>query len=136
VIRALEIVEATGAPVPPLEPGDPGFTWRAVGLDWPRDELYRRGDERVVAMFDAGLIEATRARVERYGRACRSLRTIGYQEALAGLDGECTVEEAIARAQRATHRLVRMQANWFGQEDPRIEWVDGRNLEAAIAAIV
>jgi tRNA dimethylallyltransferase len=136
VIRALEIVEATGEPVPPLKPRDPGFTWSTIGLHWPREELYRRIDDRTVGMFDQGLIEETRGLVERYGRTFRALRTIGYHEALDVIDGELSVEQAIERTQHATHRLVRMQANWFGMHDPRIEWVDGSDLDAAADAIV
>ena len=50
VIRALEIVAATGEPVPPLERDEPGFNWRAVGIHWSREALHRRADARVQAM--------------------------------------------------------------------------------------
>ena len=29
-----------------------------------------------------------------------------------------------------------MQANWFREDDPRIEWVDGADLEGAVEAVV
>ena len=135
VVRALEIVEVTGRPVPPLAPRDPGFAWHVVGLRWPREVLHERADARVSAMFDAGLVEETRALVERYGRGYPALDSIGYREALAVLDGECDNAEAIRRTRIATHRLIRMQAAWFGAGDPRIEWVDGANLSAAVDAI-
>ncbi|MEX1022875.1 MAG: tRNA (adenosine(37)-N6)-dimethylallyltransferase MiaA [Dehalococcoidia bacterium] len=135
VVRALEIVEATGRPVPPLAPRDPGFDWRVLGLRWSRDALHRRADRRVEAMFAAGLLEETRALVERYGRDFEALRSIGYREALAVLDGAMTEADAIARTQIETHRLIRMQANWFREDDPRIEWVAGDDPDAVASAV-
>lgn len=136
VIRALEIIHATGKPVPPLDPRDPGFDWSAVGLRWPREAIHERADRRVVAMFEGGLLDEARGLVERYGRDFDALRSIGYREALEVLDGRITVEQAIERTQVETHRLIRMQANWFREDDPRIEWVDGEDLEAAVRAVV
>ena len=135
VIRAMEIVEVTGKPVPPLTPRDPGFTWAVVGLRWPREALHARADARVESMFAAGLVEEARGIVQRHGRGYPALDSIGYREALGVLDGECDTPEAVRRTKIATHRLIRMQATWFRDDDPRIEWVDGANLAAAVDAI-
>ena len=136
VIRALEIVEATGAPVTPLEPRDPGFDAHVVGLRWSRETIHRRADARVVAMFEGGLVEEVRGLIERYGRDFDALRSIGYREALGVIEGTMSVAEAIRRTQVETHRLIRMQANWFREEDPRIQWVDGQHIEAAVQAVL
>ena len=135
VVRALEVVTLTGAPVPPLEPRDPGFAWRAVGLRWERAALHSRADARVRAMFEAGLVEEARALAGRYGRGFPALSSIGYREALGVIDGTLSEAEAIRQTQIATHRLIRMQAAWFRLDDPRIEWVPGDDLEAAVAAV-
>ena len=136
VIRALEIVEATGAPVPPLEPRDPGFDWRAIGLRWSREEVHRRADRRVRAMFEGGLLDEARGLVERHGRSFEALRSIGYREAVRVLDGELSIEEAIRRTEIETHRLIRMQATWFREDDSRIEWVPGDDLARVAEAVV
>ncbi len=136
VVRALEIIETTGEPIPPLERQAPDFSWETVGLRWEREESFRRVDERVVAMFEGGLIEETQGLLERYGDRFRALRTIGYQQALDVIDGRATVAEAIERTQLATHRLVRTQGNWFPADDPRIAWWDGRDEAGAVGAIV
>jgi tRNA dimethylallyltransferase len=136
VVRALEIVEATGAPVPPLEHVAPEFAWRAVGLRWPREALYARADARVERMYAGGLIEETRALVAAHGREFEALRSIGYTEALQALDGSLTEAEAIARTKTATHRLIRMQDTWFRADDERIAWVDGADEDAVVAAVV
>lgn len=136
VVRALEIVEVTGAPVPPLQPRDPGFDWHIVGLHWSREEIHRRADARVAAMYAAGLVEETRALVARYGREFEALRSIGYREALSVLDGETTEEHAIERTRIETHRLIRTQAAWFREDDPRIEWIPGDDPAAGVEAVL
>lgn len=136
VVRALEIIEATGSPVPPLEPRDPGFDWHVVGLRWPRTVLHRRADARVAAMFEGGLLEETQTLVDRYGREFEALRSIGYREALAVLDGTMTPDHAMERTRIETHRLIRMQANWFREDDPRIQWVPGDDLDAVVRAVL
>ncbi len=135
VIRALEIIDATGEPVPPLATEPPDFTWNAVGLRWPREELYARADARAAAMYDAGLVEETRALVAAHGDAFDALRSIGYAEALHVLDGSWTPAEALERTQTATHRLIRMQGTWFRDDDERIRWVDARDRAAVLDAI-
>lgn len=135
VVRALEVVALTGAPVPTLEPRDPGFTWAAVGLRWERAALHARADARVVSMFASGLVDEARALAERYGRTFPALSSIGYREALGVVDGTLTEAEAIRQTQIATHRLIRMQAAWFRLDDPRINWVPGDDIEGAVAAV-
>jgi tRNA dimethylallyltransferase len=124
LVRAIEIVEATGAPVPPLERGDAGFAWRAVGLRRPRADLYARADERATAMYAAGLVEEARALIRRHGASFPALASVGYAEAARVLDGSWSLDQALARTQTATHRLIRQQATWFRAGDARIRWVD------------
>lgn len=135
VIRALEIVEATGVPVPPLRHQPPDFQWHAVGLRWPREELYARADRRVERMYRDGLVEETRALIEAHGRDFEALRSIGYAEALHVIDGDWETQEAVERTKTATHRLIRMQGTWFRDDDSRIEWIDGSDALAAAAAV-
>lgn len=135
VVRALEVVTLTGAPVPALEPRDPGFTWRGVGIEWERGALHARADARVRAMFAAGLVEEAARLATRYGRDFPALSSIGYREALGVIDGTLTEADAVRQTQIATHRLIRMQATWFRLDDPRIEWTPGEEIAAAVAAV-
>lgn len=135
VIRALEIIEATGAPVPPLKVEPPDFTWNAIGLRWDRAQLYQRADQRAEAMYAAGLVEETRTLVDRYGDTFDALRSIGYAEALRVLDRSWSEAEALARTKTQTHRLIRMQATWFRADDERIDWIDAQTPEAVRSAI-
>ena len=136
VIRALEIIDATGEPVPPLNRRGPDFSWSAVGVRWERSGLHQRADARAQEMYASGLIEETRALVTRYGREFGALRSIGYAEALQVIDGELTEAEALDRTRIETHRLIRMQATWFSADDQRIEWFDAAESGAVAAAVV
>lgn len=135
VIRALEIVEATGGPVPPLQVEPPDFSWSAVGLQWERSALYERADQRAEEMYASGLVEETRALVERYGDQFEALRSMGYAEALQVLSGSWNEAEAVARTKTQTHRLIRMQGTWFRADDERIDWVDARDRRSVLRAV-
>ena len=135
LIRALEIVEATGEPIGPLPRVAPPWPWRVVGLQWSRSALNRRANRRAEAMYAAGLVEETREVIARSGEDFEALRSIGYAEAQGVLRGEWDKAEAIARTQAATRRLIRRQAAWFRPVDPRIEWVAGADVEGVVTAV-
>jgi len=134
LIRALEIVEATGRPVPELGREPPPWPWHALGLRWPRRALYARADARVGEMFAAGLVAETRALIDDHGAEFEALRSIGYAEAARVVSGEWDVAEAMKHVRRNTHRLIRMQGRWFRAEDPRIAWVAGDDPDAVLVA--
>jgi tRNA dimethylallyltransferase len=87
-------------------------------------------------MFASGLVEEVR-RLVAAGYSCDlpAMRSIGYAEVCGYLRGDLTLAEAVARTKTATHRLARMQANWFRLTDPRIHWLDAETaLPVAEAA--
>ena len=135
LIRALEIVEATGEPIGPLPRVPPSWPWRVVGLQWSRSALNRRSGRRAEAMYATGLVEETREVIARHGEDFEALRSIGYAEALGVLHGQWDEAEAIGRTQAATRRLIRRQAAWFRPVDPRIEWVAGADVEGVVGAV-
>lgn len=125
IIRALEVIELTGRPYSSHLPRR-AFAAPAVmiGVRRPVDELDRRIDARAAAMFEGGLVEETERLIAwglRCGRTAR--RATGYAQALAVLDGEMTLDEAVASTALATRQLARRQIKWF-RPDPRIAWLD------------
>ena len=126
LIRALEVYGATGRPISYWQAKDPpAFGMTVIGLRLPREELYRRIDERVDAMMERGLIDETRGLLALgYSPDLPSMSGIGYREACAYLAGHLTLAEARARIKTETHRLARHQNAWFKPSDTRIRWLD------------
>jgi tRNA dimethylallyltransferase len=126
VVRALEVIEREGRPLSVCRARTPiDAEMLILGLRCEREELYRRIDQRVEAMFDAGFVEEVRSLRERGMGEARPVRGgIGYKEVSALLDGDISLSEAIERTKTATHRLARNQGAWFKQNDERITWVE------------
>lgn len=135
VIRALEVHHHTGEPFSRWQRHrDPGFEFRVLGVDLPRDGLTARIDARVEEMFAAGLVEEVRGLVAAgVPPESPAMSSIGYGEVLRYLAGECSLPEAVSETQRATRRLARRQAQWFRRTDERITWVS--SVEEAAEAL-
>ncbi|TWG25274.1 tRNA dimethylallyltransferase [Actinoplanes teichomyceticus] len=126
IVRALEVIELTGQPFTAALP-DPKPYYDAVQIGVDRDaaELDERIAVRVEQMWRHGLLDEVRtldAAGIRHGRTAS--RALGYQQALAQLDGTMTEDAARADTVRGTRRFVRRQRSWF-RRDPRITWLDG-----------
>ncbi|MGA5709241.1 tRNA (adenosine(37)-N6)-dimethylallyltransferase MiaA [Streptomyces cellulosae] len=126
IVRALEVIEITGRPFTANLPGhDSVYDTLQIGVDVARPELDERIARRVDRMWKAGLVEEVRALEAQGLREGRTAsRALGYQQVLAALAGECTLEEARAETVRATKRFARRQDSWF-RRDPRVHWLSG-----------
>lgn len=129
VIRALEIYEATGLPAsvvferdstrPPRWPDA-----RLFGLTMSRAALYRRIEQRVDSMIDAGLTEEVRRLLERgIDPGLPSMQGLGYKEIASCIRGEYSLDEAVEILKKNTRRFAKRQLTWF-RADPRIRWID------------
>ena len=115
-----------------------GFRLLRIGLNPPRKALYERLNQRAADMFRAGLIDETRALLERYGPV-RTLDSLGYRQSAAILAGTLTAEAAIEAAQQGHRNYAKRQLTWFRRE-PSVHWLEGfgdqpETLRAAIALI-
>ncbi|MGD6742760.1 tRNA (adenosine(37)-N6)-dimethylallyltransferase MiaA [Streptomyces sp. BH106] len=130
IVRALEVIEITGKPFTANLPGhDSVYDTVQIGVDVARPELDERIATRVDRMWEAGLVDEVRtleAQGLREGRTAS--RALGYQQVLAALAGECTLDEARAETVRATKRFARRQDSWF-RRDPRVHWLSGAVAE-------
>ncbi|GIF36104.1 tRNA dimethylallyltransferase [Actinoplanes xinjiangensis] len=124
IVRALEVIELTGRPFTASLP-DPRPVYDAVQIGVDRDtaELDERIALRVDLMWAAGLIDEVRGLDGiRDGRTAS--RALGYQQALAQIDGVLSEEQAKADTVQGTRRFVRRQRSWF-RRDPSVSWLDG-----------
>ncbi|HUF50525.1 MAG TPA: tRNA (adenosine(37)-N6)-dimethylallyltransferase MiaA [Longimicrobiales bacterium] len=129
--RVIETAQLTGRPLswwqrqaPPHRPAAPLLV---VVLDLPRDELYRRIDERVDAMVRAGLVDEVRALLARgYSERDPGMNATGYVEMVPYLRGEYDLAHAVELIARATRRYARRQITWLRHQlPPGALWLDG-----------
>jgi tRNA dimethylallyltransferase len=118
IIRALEVVEGTGRPMPSSwgdsRPLHPVFARQMLVLDQPRRTLHERIDRRVEAMFAEGLIEEARVASGRPGGIGATARqAAGYAEALEVLAGRMPPEQALRLTQQRTRQLAKRQLTWL-----------------------
>jgi tRNA dimethylallyltransferase len=95
---------------------------RILALDLPREELHRRIDARVAAMFAGGLIDEAGALIARFGDRIPVKLPIGYRAAIAVARGELSLAEAVRTVQGETRRYARRQIVWLRRE-PGVEWI-------------
>ena len=139
-MRALEVMELTGLPysasLPVMEYVDPHTV--QIGLDISRDELDRRIESRVDAMFADGFVDEVRRLLDAgLAEGRTASRAIGYREVREYLAGEISEDEARDAIKAATRRFARRQDSWF-RKDPRVVWVrydDPFCLELALGAV-
>ena len=130
VIRALEIHRRTGRRMSEIEGKEPP-PWRTlrIGLMLPREELYRRIDERGDRQIEDGLVEEVRALMQRgVPPEAPAMSAIGYAQIVAYLDGRTPLAEAIVRIKFDTHRYVRHQSTWL-KRMADVHWFDPREPE-------
>ena len=137
VIRALEIYRATGIPKSEWDRRSmekpARYDATVLGLLYTdRELLYRRIESRVDAMLEEGLVEETRALMERgvFAASRTAGAAIGYKELLPYLRGEVTLAEATAELKTATRRYAKRQMTWFSAR-PYVRWItmnDGEKM--------
>ena len=135
LIRALEIVRATGAPVSARQSTPPPYCFLLLGLCQPRHLLYERVNARANMMFRSGWLEEVRAlRLRGSTTTSPAMSAHGYREALSALEGDMTLDEAISQTQRNVRRYIRHQATWFRRFDD-VRWFDTSTPDGAVSAL-
>lgn len=95
-----------------------------VGLERPRDVLFRRIDQRAGALFASGLLDEVSALVRAgYGAELRPMTGHGYAEAMRHLMGEWTLDQAIEVTARRTRQYAKRQLTWFRRQ-VAVTWLE------------
>jgi tRNA dimethylallyltransferase len=127
ILRGLEVYELTGKPLTQLlgktadtRPFKPYY----IGLNLPREKLYERIDQRFEKMIEQGLVQEAKTLLDRgFGPDTNALRTIGYKEVIAYLNGHLSLDEAIEKAKQRTRNYAKRQVTWFNKI-PGLRWFD------------
>lgn len=134
IIRGLEVFQSTGQPLTfyqslPPEPLGGNWQTRWFALEWPRDILYERINQRASQMVADGLIEEVEELSSLgYSPELNALKTFGYREFFEYLGGNMSLEDAIAELQQGSRRYAKRQLTWFRGEE-RITWIDSHKTD-------
>jgi len=89
-----------------------------IGLTLPREELYKRINERVERMLASGWIEEVEHLLQRgYSPQCHAFKALGYREIIGFLNGEYSIERLKELIQRNTRRYAKRQLTWLRKEE-------------------
>ncbi len=129
VIRAVEVIRLTGRPF-----SEQRARWEnpACGAEQPanffalaraKDDLRRRIDARVEAMFLGGLVaETERLLPGGLAQNKAAAQALGYRQTIEHLRGERPLPETIEQVKTATHQFAKRQMTWF-RKQPNLEWI-------------
>lgn len=122
LLRAIEVCEATGKPYSQLRKGqvkERPFRILKIALNRDREELFARIAARTNQMMAEGLLEEVKSLLPN--RRENALNTVGYNELFEHLEGNISLEQAIANIKTNTRRYAKRQITWF-KKDPEYHW--------------
>jgi tRNA dimethylallyltransferase len=135
MIRALEVKMATGSSITSFRKKNKlehPFSIIKIGLELPREDLYKRIDERMDKMIVEGLFEEATALYPHKQR--QALQTVGYQEIFDFIEGRYDREEAIRLLKRNSRRYAKRQLTWFNR-DLELQWFSPQDHDNMITHI-
>lgn len=135
VVRALEVWRAAGRPLSELHAehrfAEAPYDALLLGMAVEREALYRRIDERVGQMLDAGWVdEVERLLARGYGPDLPPLQAIGYRQLCAWLRGGGHLGDVAEAIRRETRHFAKRQLTWFRRME--IAWLDPAAVEEGL----
>ena len=132
VVRALEVCLTSGKPMSSFHSKNKkkrDFDVVQIGLEASREIINERITKRTQIMLEQGWLEETKNLLPY--RSENSLKTVGYNELIAYLDGEMTLEQAQERIAISTRQFAKRQMTWF-KKDQSIKWFNFQNTDSAV----
>jgi tRNA dimethylallyltransferase len=122
LMRALEVKLSTGRSIMVFhtqKKKERDFNIIKIGLELPRELLYRNINGRVDTMISAGLVEEVR-NLDAY-KKLNALQTVGYRELFGHFAGGLSLPDAIEIIKMNTRQYAKRQMTWFNK-DNEINW--------------
>jgi tRNA dimethylallyltransferase len=136
IIRALEVCIGSGKPYSSFlnkQKNKRDFKTISVGLTADRELIYNRINQRVDIMINDGLLDEVKTLITY--QDLNALNTVGYKELFKYLNGEWTLDFAIAEIKKNTRRFAKRQLTWFKRNQETL-WFDYKSdLESIIEKI-
>ena len=140
ILRALEVYRETGLTISEHNRRTAALPRRYnpiyIGLAFrDRSDMRDLIDRRVDAMMAAGLLEEVRALLDQgVPRSSTAFQAIGYKELLSAIDGQVSLEEAVAEVKLRSRQYAKRQLTWLrrNQDIHWIYWEKERNFADAL----
>ncbi len=141
VQRAIEVRLQTGRPMSTqkehrAEPHESTRRLRILALSPPREELYRRINERTEAHFTAGLVDEVKQLLALgIPPDSNALGAHGYRRTVEYLLGKRDLMSAVEQTKLDVRHYAKRQLTWFRHE-PGVEWFPGFGEEKRLLLAV
>lgn len=112
--RAVQIYKQTGNPLSDFRSkpkASPRYRYIRFQIDWPRNELYSRINDRTNTMFTNGLLSEAQQLWPCTSEIINS--TVGYIELFGYLEKKYTMERAKALVQQHSRNFAKRQLTWY-----------------------
>lgn len=124
LLRALEVKLSTGKSIIKFQTQAKKprpFNIIKIGLEMPKEQLYKNINSRVDAMMKAGLLKEVE-KLEPY-KKLNALQTVGYRELFGHLIGDLSLEDAVEIIKINTRQYAKRQMTWF-KKDEEVKWCE------------
>lgn len=134
-VRALDVWAQTGIPFSQFH--SKSFKTEPVnslvlGLQRPRDILYKRAEERVDQMMANGLLAEIEGLLNSgYSFSNPGLSGVGYKEFEPFFLGQKSLDECVSDIKMATRRYIKRQETWF-KRWKFIHWFNAENVDMSV----
>ena len=94
------------------------------GLEWPRQLLYRRIENRIEQMLRDGFMDELQRLVDlNLPHGATALQSLGYKQMRPVLEDANRLDECLELWQRDTRRYAKRQMTWFRHQLPT-QWIE------------
>lgn len=114
LIRAIEIIKLSGRKMAEVQANNKlerNFNVRYFIMNWEREALYERIEQRVDLMISQGLLKEVHSLLPY--RHKNALQTVGYKELFEYIDGTISFDRAIELIKQNSRRYAKRQITWF-----------------------
>jgi len=144
LVRALEVATKTGQSFRDQQKkATPKYEFLQIGIDIPRDELFRKINKRVGLMLKKGLLREAKKLLKRYPTTLPSMSGIGYKEIERFINKKLnergkpfTEKETIEYIKSNTRHYAKRQITWF-KRDTNVKWMTKpKEIEKLITSFI
>ena len=124
LLRALEVKLSTGKSIIEFQKQQKKhrpFNIIKIGLELPKEQLYKQINSRVDAMMKAGLLDEVKKLVPY--KKLNALQTVGYRELFGHLIGDLSLQDAVEAIKINTRQYAKRQMTWF-KKDEEVMWCE------------